>query len=589
MKYFFFYYPLTFILIFLTVTSFGQPLFSDVSFQAGFNTDIKAESIAIGDYNNDGFEDMYLALPSGKNALFENTGNGEFKDVTIQAGLHSSLKTKCAVWGDINNDGFLDLYLANKDINDVFYLNNGDDSFTELTDQAGINHLGHPQSVNLADINNDGFLDIYITNFLKENKMYLNNGDNTFIDYTDNAKAYDSLKSMGTVFFDYDKDGDVDIYLTHDGNDQNILYQNDGFGVFTNVAIEAGVATKSFAMGADIGDINNDGWPDIYITNLYKNILLLNNGNGTFSDISESAGIQDNGMGWGITFIDCDNDGFQDIYVSNDYHFSPEKNVLYKNNGDLTFSIIESESSVSNTMGSYAAVCFDYNMDGKMDLAIGNKWDGNNVQLFKNNSSTNQWVAFKLLGIESNRNAIGAKISLTDVEGNIYYKEITAGHGWTSQNNHIAHFGLNENIVLNKIEVQWPSGLLQNIELLELNKYYTIIEGEAQVQEGINFKISTSTKNEIKELTTFSIFPNPTFSNNFNIELLLEKGIPLAIKLIDINGQLIFDKTINETQIGPNIIPIHLSKEIANGIYHVVISSGQYASSNTLINISNKK
>jgi hypothetical protein len=141
------------------------------------------------------------------------------------------------------------------------------------------------------------------------------------------------LNAMGAIFFDYDKDNDPDLYLVHDGQ-PNILYKNIGGGRYVDVSTEAGVDYEGFGMGVDIGDVNQDGWMDLYITNLYENVLFLNNGDGTFTNASQKAQVEDYGMGWGTNFLDFNNDGLQDIYVTNDSYFSDYPNVLYKNIGD---------------------------------------------------------------------------------------------------------------------------------------------------------------------------------------------------------------------------------------------------------------
>ncbi|RMG29226.1 MAG: VCBS repeat-containing protein, partial [Bacteroidetes bacterium] len=315
----------------------AQPGFTDVSQKAGFLPLPGAEGIAVGDFNNDGYEDVYVSNTQSTNLLYQNQGDGTFVEVAGLLGLalEPDTDSRTALWGDINNDGWLDLYVGNKAAPDRLFLNLRGEAFEDISSQAGIFQDGHPKSVNMADVNADGFLDIYVSNFASENALLLNQGDTSFVNAIYWSGALDKGLAMGTVIFDYDKDGDPDLYLVHDGREPNLLYENDGTGRFMEVAARAGVNTQSFGMGVDIGDINNDGWMDIYIANLGPNILLLNNGDGTFANISQLAGVEDAGMGWGTNLLDYDNDGLLDMYVANDFDFSPHPyyNVLYRNAG----------------------------------------------------------------------------------------------------------------------------------------------------------------------------------------------------------------------------------------------------------------
>jgi hypothetical protein len=407
--------------------------------------------------------------------------------------LSEDEQSRSAVWGDINNDGWPDLYVGNRSGRDYLFLNLGNEQFEEISLSAGILQTGNPISVNMADLNNDGYLDIYISNFMSHNGLYLNNQDNTFAFHSFSSQALDNGLSMGTVLYDYDKDGDIDLYLVHDGFEPNFLYQNNGSAIFTEVAESVGLNTASFGMGVDIGDVNNDGWMDLYITNLGDNFLLLNDGTGHYSDISESANIEDFGMGWGTIFLDFDNDGLIDIYVANEYAFSPYPNVLYRNSGNMTFEKAEENGPVCNVDNSYGTASLDYDRDGNPDLLVANKNAGQGIQLFKNADRPNNWLGINLVGTTSNRDAIGAKITLTDNLDRIHYRELVAGQGWASQNSHIVNIGLGSASEITGLAITWPSGLVQDILVPALNAYYTIIEGVG-IEAGIVYPVPLSTE-----------------------------------------------------------------------------------------------
>lgn len=539
-------------------SSICQSLYSDMTLPAAIVLTAGSDAVFVSDFNRDGLEDFYVNFTNQKNQLFKNNGDGTFTEIAQSAGVAVDSKSATAVWGDINNDGYPDLYVARQSLSDQLFLNNGDETFSNISLPAGIGQIGYPFAVNMADINNDGFLDIYIANFLTENVMYLNNGNSTFTDFTFQARASDKGKAMGTIFFDYDNDGDVDLYLVHDGNEPNLLYQNNGSGVFTEVGQAAGVNTQSFGMGVDAGDINNDGFLDLYITNLYKNFLLRNNGDGTFTDISASANVDDNGMGWGVTFLDYDNDGWLDIYAVNDYAFSPYPNVLYRNMGDQTFEKVEVLGSLSNKLQSYGTACFDYNLDGKPDLLVANRGTGESLQLFQNDAATGSWIGIKLLGIQSNRGAIGAKIKIEDEFDGVHVKELTAGHGWKSQNSGVLHIGLGQATTVKTITIFWPSGLVQSIDPLALNSFYTIEEGGVP-QPGLAGGNSTAVKSTgSAQGFDFSLSPNPVPSNDAPvvIRLNLHEASPLRLEVFDQAGRLLFQEKFASWQAGKSVLTL---------------------------------
>ena len=553
-------------LLFLLLTGHfvvAQIEFTDVTLSAGIQLLPGSEGIAVGDFNNDGYDDFYVSSIESRNSLYQNNGDGTFNEVAENLGLAlgEDIPTNVATWGDINNDGWLDLYVGNRALPDLLFLNlgyvDGEVSFQEISFEAGIYQPKHPKSVNMADVNNDGFLDIYISNFASENALYLNNQNNTFTNYIFASGALDDGEAMGTVFFDYDKDGDVDLYLVHDSYEPNLLYQNDGTGSFTEVGAAAGVNTESFGMGVDIGDVNNDGWMDIYVANFGKNFLLLNNTDGTFSDISENSDVADLGMGWGSNFLDYNMDGLMDIYVTNTAFVAQNgaANILYTNLGNLSFEKKQDDTPICSKMESYGAACLDYDLDGNLDVLVANRGANETTQLLQNEEHDNNWVGIKLIGTTSNRNAIGAKVTITDNQGNIHYREMLAGQSWASQNSSILHFGVGDATAIDELLIQWTSGLEETFNLENLNQYYTITEG-GLVQEGVVSGLSTSA-NSMEGTTPLqvSIFPNPS-QGDFTIKLYAQNTTPAIIEVMNAMGQSLLIKEIDFLTAGENVIPI---------------------------------
>lgn len=556
------------------VPTHAQLSFSDISMTAGFNNTGPNRGIAIGDFDNDNDEDVYVSRRGEANLLYRNNGDGTYTNIAESLGLAHAGVSTTSVWGDLDNDGDLDLYLGNVDEPNVLYQNNGDGSFTDISIDAGVDIIGNPLSVLVADVDLDGYLDIYVANFDLDNALFKNNGPDpltgqvSFTNIVMESGTNDPQYSMGAVFFDYDNDGDPDLYLTHDGNQDYILYQNDGAGNFTDVSVASGTNYSGQGMGVDFGDINNDGWLDIYITNLSYNTLYLNNGDGTFTDISNTAMITDPGMGWGTTFVDYDNDGYQDIYMVNDSYFSPLPNILYKNNGDNTFSIVSENSPIGSMYAAYGAACTDMDDDGLMDIFIANSGQNDGNQLFKNESTnTGNWFKLKAIGTISNRSAVGAKVTI-EAGGEIFTDEISGGSGFASQNSFTLHFGLGDSEVIDLMTIRWPNGLVETYPDLSVNQLMIATENE-----------SLSVSNSNIEALDFKVeaFPNPV-SSQLNISIENEENQYFEIYYTDLMGKNMNQIFSGEIAQGNEIIK--WNPEINTGMYLITIRSKSYILTN---------
>ncbi len=442
--------------------------------QVGFNY-----GAAVADYDGDGWEDLFATRLNTGGELYRNLGAHQFEAVTAEAGLVISPTVQFAAWGDFNNDGWPDLFLGARDEGNTLYLNNQDGSFQDVTLAAGVTVGSKVKALLLSDVNRDGWLDIYIARLGLENILYRNNGDGTFTNVVFQSGATDALISMGAIFFDFDNDGDDDLYLTHDANIPNILYRNNGNGQFTNVSSGSGANIAAMGMGVDAGDINNDGFLDLYVTNLGYNNLLLNNGNGTFTDITASAGVGDPGMGWGCVFLDADNDGWQDIYLVNDSKFSPFPNLLYRNNGDLTFSVVSGGTPLHSMEAGYGVVAFDADQDGREDLYLANYGAQTANQYFINETQgENRWLQLALTGEASNRTAVGAR-AYVHAGGSVRTDAVVAGFGWASQSSPVLHFGLGQSDTVELLTIHWPSGWVDSFPQVPANQRLFVTEGDS--------------------------------------------------------------------------------------------------------------
>jgi hypothetical protein len=299
--------------------------------------------------------------------------------------------------------------------------------------------------------------------------------------------------------------------------------------------------------------------------------LLLHDGAGGFDNIWESAGVGDGGMGWGTNFLDFDKDGRVDIYAANDYDFSPFPNVLYRNNGDLTFSQAQAGEAVSNQHATYGTATLDYDLDGNLDLLVANRDEG--LQLFRNPDNPHHWIGLKLIGVESNRDAVGARVRLLDEQGVIHYDERTAGSSWTSQSSSLVFFGLGEAASLEEATVFWPSGLEQSLTDLAPGQYYTIREGEAPVA-GIFPGPPTGVAGPYREDPAVQLYPNPSAGP---VMLAVTAGsdfVPEHIRVYDELGRLLLEEAVAPPFTSPHALAIPAA-QLRGGQYVVVHLRGQ--------------
>lgn len=520
--------------------------------------------VSIVDVDNDGLDEIYVSCRGDERNLFFDSENGIF-DLEINE-LSFSGDSYNSIWFDYDNDGWLDVYVGNSDSMNKLYHNNKDGSFTDVTATSGVGSMRNSLSLMAGDLNNDGWTDLYLANIHEENQLYLNNGDGTFKDFSQESGAIDDQIAMGGMLFDYDNDGDLDIYLTHDARQPNILYQNQGNAVFEDVSEESRANFAGFGMGVDFADFDRDGWLDIYITNLFENALLHNNGDGTFTDIAKEAGVDDYGMGWGINTLDYNNDGWQDIYIVNNSFFSDHTNLLYTNNRNLTFSDDATTTDLESPFAGFGSATTDIDSDGDLDLFVANSGRTGGNQLFINEGEHGNWVKIKMEGTESNRSGIGVRAEIHLEEDIILIDEVSAGTGYASQNSLTLHFGVNETLVIDKVVLRWPSGTVDTYNNIGVNTYYQAKEGNSLTR----LNRVTSLENNIGAKEKINVFPNPT-NQYLNINLSeLTVGSDVTINILDNSGKVLrqlFNNTVNNETY---TFDIH---DLPSGMFFVEIQS----------------
>ena len=493
---------------------------------------------AFFDYDTDGDRDLYLVnsgdLPGGPSkgtytsVLYRNNGDGTFTNATSEAGAGNignyGIGAAC---GDYDNDGDPDLYVTNFGRN-VLYRNDGEGDFTDVTEVAGVGDPLWGSSATFLDYDRDGNLDLYVVNYLRysldiphaacevdgirilchpknfdgaPDQLYHNNGDGTFTNVTEASgfKAIEgrhSGKGLGVVAVDFNSDGEIDIYVANDDT-PNYLYYNNGDSTFTEMGLLAGCAysfngVAQAGMGVDAGDYNGDGFQDIFVTNLsYEtNALYQNNGDGTFSDVIYGAHLGEESflsVGFGTRFFDYDNDGYLDIFIPNGHIIDniaqvtdtltyAQRNQLFHNNGDGTFTEVSSNSGTyfQRESVSRGAIFGDYDNDGDIDIVTTQV--NQPAELLRNEGGNlHNWLRVKLVGVITNRDGIGARLTLT-AGSQSWVQEARAGSSILCSNDPRCFFGLGDFAVVNRLEILWPSGILQILKNLAPNQEIVVIE-----------------------------------------------------------------------------------------------------------------
>ncbi len=569
-----------------------QSVFEEVTQATGIGHPGRNRAVAFVDIDNDGWIDIFTTRSQEPNLFFRNRGNRVFEESASVMALDFSGFSGSAAWGDLNNDGRSELYLACLDFPNLLYVNRGDGLFEDMTESAGVGSDKKAEAVGFVDYDLDGLLDIFVFNRGTPNVFYHNLGNLVFEDVLQTAGVVGDVNAMGLAFADYDNDGDQDLYLVYDGRKRNNLYRNNGDGTFTDVAAAAGVNRGVEGMAAAFGDYDNDGWLDLYITNLAANFLFRNNRDGTFADVTDAAGVGDIGMAWGVTWFDYDNDGLLDIYVSNASSFNspPDPNVLYHNDGDGTFSIANTDDP-SNSLGSgLGAACADIDNDGYLDLFITNEGGGN--QLFRNRGGDKHWLMLNLVGTASNRDAIGARLTLK-TGGQSQTREISGGMGWFSQNSRMVHFGLGDSQLADELSIRWPSGHIDRYFNVAADQRLTLEEGDGTV---------TSVPAEpgpvqARDFAVTATYPNPFVLGRAQRGAGLATTVSYSLhgenaRLTTISVYNILGQRIRTLFAGEQIPGDHLAqwdgrddvgRTVSQGVYIVRMTSGGSASSRKLL------
>jgi hypothetical protein len=495
----------------VSVPTVVVPVFEDVTAASGLQTTLGqsqcgeyAAGAAWGDIEGDGDLDLFVPLRHQAAQLWVNDGAGHFADqAQIRGADNGASDGVGAVFADYDNDGDPDLYVVNDGVNRL-YQNDGDGGFIDVAPGSGVADPGSDASASWGDYDNDGNLDLYVTSnspclpplMYEQDRLYHNEGDGTFTDQTDLLPAGSTMGAgYQAAWFDYDRDGDQDLYLANDrwgpDPDRNHLWRNDGAALdgmwrFTDVSLESGAGYFINSMGIGLGDFDRDLDLDLAISNIEGNVLARNNGDGTFTDVASYARMarpkQRNGqlaVTWGLGFADLNLDGWEDIYVAagwiTDFHMQPSE--VFTNDGvDGRFLDLSALSGADQTASSRGVAFADYDRDGLIDLYVVNK--AGSPILYHNVTAAPDfhWLEVRLAGVTSNRDGCGARLTLT-VGGARLLREVFCGSTSLSSGSDTAvHFGLGSEPRAARLVIEWPSGIRQVVRNLAGDRLIQISE-----------------------------------------------------------------------------------------------------------------
>ena len=439
------------------------------------------------DVNNDGYDDIFFTdkTQTNTNLLFINNKAGDFNKSIKGSLLNDKSPTVSNTWGDVDNDGDIDLLTVNDTYKPNFlHMNDGKGSFTSSPDAGEFSNLvSYYHSASFIDYDRDGLIDIFISNYMptRFNELFHNEGKGQFKKVEDGVITSVRSESVGNTWADYDNDGNPDLLVLDNRNGKNRLFHNNGNGSFSIDSNSIIAKDGGYSVGSCWGDIDNDGDLDLFIANAsnQNNYLYYNDGKGNFKKETQSIVVNDHGESHGCSFVDIDNDGDLDLYVTNDRGFK----FLYMNDGTGKFTKKTNELVTADYGLAFGQSWCDFDHDGDLDLFVATHGKQAN-KLFINNAKNTQWIAIKLIGTQSNKSAIGARIYIKT--GKLWQmSEVNSQSGFGGQSSFRQHFGLGTATVIDTVKIWWPSGLTDYYTNIKANQFISFTESNSQRVSGI--------------------------------------------------------------------------------------------------------
>ncbi len=559
--------------VFTKITNITNPVVTDT---------MESTGVCWVDFDNDGFLDLFVSngnVVSQNNSLYLNNKSGGFVKITTGNVVNDGGTSIGGTWGDYNNDGNLDLFVTNRNnFGNFLYIGNGDTTFTKVTTGSIVTDMPNSNSSGWTDVNRDGLVDLFMINFTQNDLLYLNNGlpNFTFTKIDTAAFLNDGGNfSIDGQWADYNNDRFPDFFVGNAGTQNDFVYKNNGNLTFTKTTLNDARAT----LGASWGDFNNDGYLDLFTSGYLnqKSRLYLNSGPPNYDLLSIDTGIVSNdpansvGSCWG----DFDNDGDLDLFVANDGTLS---GFLYLNSGfpNYAFTKVTTGTIAGSIANSFGCAAGDIDNDGQLDIYVANRLNQKNF-LFHNDGNNNKWITISCTGITSNKAAIGTKVRVKAIiNGNAIWQmqEITPQSGYNSQNLWL-HFGLGSAVVIDSIKIEWINGLTHHFTNVQPNDHITISES------GNIIGISQN-NNEIPE--DFSLqqnYPNP-FNPVTIIKFNIQRKSRVSITIYDLTGKLI--ETIAESEMSAGSYEaVWDGSRFASGVYFYSIQAGSYSLTKKMI------
>ncbi|RPI16577.1 MAG: T9SS C-terminal target domain-containing protein [Ignavibacteriae bacterium] len=501
------------------------------------------------DFNNDGKLDLFVCNNNSSNKnnfLYLNNGNGTFTKVTSGVIVNDGGSSYGCTAGDYDNDGNMDLFVTNYGENNFLYHGNGDGTFTKITTGNIVSDGGNSVGCSWGDYDNDGKIDLFVCNRNQNNFLYHNNGSGTFTKITSGAIVTDNSNSGGCAWGDYNNDGFIDLFVANAGPAVDFLYQNNGNGTFTKITTGPVVTESAHSSGGSWGDYDNDGDLDLLVTcgvvGTGYNRLFMNNGDGSFTKITADPIATYNHWAGGSSWGDIDNDGDIDLFIGG----YDGINLLFTNNGNGSFTRIDTGSVVNDGSYKMGAMFGDYDNDGDLDLftARNNYFGGNNT-LYMNTGNSNKQINIKCVGMISNKAGIGAKVFVRAIINGTAKRQMQVvssqtGGANSGMNSLNAEFGLGNATIIDSVIIKWPSGVIDKYTNVGVNQFVTAIEGQGMVEA----------KN-ISSQIPGKFMLNQNYPNPFNPKTIINYQLPMSsdvkLKIYDVVGREV-DVLINQKQ-----------------------------------------